>query len=731
MKNTEKKLFIIIDANSVFHRAYHALPRFQNKKGELTNAVYGFSLVLIKTLKDFKPDYIAAAFDVPGKTFREEEFEDYKAHREKAPDELYEQIPKIKKVLKTFNIPIYEKEGYEADDVIGTAAQIVEDNHKHINTVIVSGDLDTLQLVTENTRVYTMKKSVQDTVVYDKKAVKKRFDLEPKQLADFKGLMGDASDNIPGVSGVGEKTASQLLKKYKTLEELYDALESGEAKDISERVKNLLLENKEQALFSRMLATIKKDVSINFNLKDTEWGGFEESEVVEVFREFSFQRLVEELEDLKGFEHKTIPSGRKAELLRDIEDAREAGLLSEKIYRLEKKLVPAILEMEEYGIKVDKNVLGDVEKEAQKELNEVEKEIYKLAGEEFNINSPQQLSKVVFEKLEIDTKGLKKTAGGKVSTAADELEKIKGRHEIVDLILKQRELQKLLTTYIKPLSETADKDGRIHTKFRPLGTATGRISSAEPNMQNIPVRGDWGEKIRSAFVAEEGNMLLACDYSQMELRIAAHMAEDENMIDAFREEKDIHKITASLVFDVDEEKVTPEMRHRAKALNFGIIYGIGPKAFSESAEISYNEAEEFIQRYFNVFKGIDNLMQELKEKAHKLGYAETIFGRKRFLPEINSPNPRLRANAERVAINMPVQGTSADIVKMAMVETHKSLSGVNLLLQIHDELLWEGEEEKIQENAEKAKNIMENITELSVPLKVDYSIGNSWGKLNK
>lgn len=739
MPKEKKPIFIVIDSNSLFHRAYHALPRLTTKKGELVNAVYGFTLVLLKALKDFKPDYMAAAFDVAGPTFREKEYKEYKAGRDKAPDELYEQIPRIKKVLSAFNIPVYEKEGFEADDVIATISENINKDKKNIDTLIISGDLDTLQLVNDNTRVYTMKKSVQDTIIYDTKAVKERYGLKPEQMADYKGLRGDPSDNIPGVPGVGEKTASTLLKKYPTLESLYENLEAGKVKEVTERIKNILLENKEQAFFSRMLAVAIRDVPLEFDIKDAEWGGFDPEDAKELFKELNFNALIQRLGEIKGFSEdaqedngKDSPNlfdQRKQELLDEVSQAREAGVLSEEIYNVEQELVPIVLEMESAGIKANKGILQKLQKELVKKLKTVEEKIYKEAGEEFNVNSPQQLSEILFEKLEIDPKGLKKTPGKKISTAASELEKLKGKHKIIDLILEQRELQKMLSTYINPLPESIAEDGRIHTKFHSLGTTTGRMSSSDPNLQNIPIRGNFASKIRKAFIADTGKKLLACDYSQMELRLAAHMANDKNMIKVFQDGEDIHISTAAMVFGVEKKEVTGEMRYRAKALNFGIIYGIGPRAFSRSADISFEEAQEFIQRYLDVFEDVALYMDELKNKAHQLGYAETMFGRKRFLPDLRSPNPMLRSMAERAAINMPIQGTGADIVKMGMVEANKNIKNAKLLLQIHDELLWEGDSDKIEKDAIVAKNILENVVKLSVPLKVESHIGDSWGDL--
>ncbi|MEX0878085.1 MAG: DNA polymerase [Candidatus Spechtbacterales bacterium] len=730
-----KKIFLVVDSNSLFHRAYHALPRLMTQKGELVNAVYGFSTILIKALKDFKPDYLAAAFDVSGPTFRDNEFDAYKATRDKAPDELYAQIPRIKEMLEAFNVPVYEKEGFEADDVIGTIAAKLEKEHSDIHTIIVSGDLDTLQLVSKSTSVYTMKKSVTETVVYNVRAVKERFGLDPKQLADYKGLRGDTSDNIPGVPGIGEKTASILLQKHENLEKLYDAVEKNKEIGVSDRIKKLLVEHKEQAFFSRMLAQIRLDVPINLSVEHAKWGGFNPVKVEELLKELGFNRLISRLGELEGFEAKDADSGdkkeggREAQLVREIEDANEAGLLSDYLYKIEKELVSVILKMEENGIKIDKKSLNKLRVELENQLGALEKKIYREAGQEFNINSPQQLSDILFEKLEISTKGIKKTPGKKISTAASELEKIKNTHPVVDMVLEQRELQKMLSTYIHPLPELADENSRIHTTFQPMGTTTGRLSSKNPNMQNIPIRGEFAKKIRNTFVADKGNLLLACDYSQMELRVAAHLAKDKNMINVFKNDEDIHINTAALVFGVPKKEVTKKMRYDAKALNFGIIYGIGPRAFAQSAGITFDEAQEFIDKYLKVFDGVAAYMEETKEKAYKLGYVETMFGRKRFLPDLKSPNPMHRSMAERAAINMPVQGTAADIVKIAMIKAYKDLKNIDILLQIHDELLWEGDSDTIKKTAEHAKDILENAVELSVPLKVEYKIGESWGEM--
>lgn len=729
---TKRKLCIIIDSHALIHRAYHALPRLTTPQGELTNAVFGFSSVLVKVLREFRPDYLVAAFDVAGPTFRKEEYEEYKATRTKAPDDLYAQIPRIKEVLEAFNIPILEKEGFEADDIIGTVCHVMGESHPDVDVLVVSGDLDTLQLVTKRARVYTMKKGVQDTIIYDEKGVRERFGFAPKYLPEYKGLRGDASDNIIGVVGVGEKTASSLIQKFGTLEKVYAALEGGKDAGVSPRVANLLIEQKDQALFSRMLATIRRDVPIHFDIQKAAWGGFDQRDAKALFEELSFRGLIGRLAGLDGFDEVNTPvpaASRREELLAQVQDAREAGLLSGEIYEVEKDLVDVVLAMESRGVRVDTKILSGLQADIKKKLEEIEQEIYRVAGMEFNINSPKQMGVVLFETLGISAKGIKKTPGREFSTAADELEKIREEHPIVPLILQQRELQKMLSTYIAPLPESVGPDGRIHSTLIPLGAATGRMSSSNPNLQNIPIRGEWGGHIRAAFVPDEGKQFLACDYSQMELRIVAHLAKDKNMIEAFKNGEDIHTRTASLVFGIDLKDVDKDMRYRAKALNFGLIYGIGHRAFARSAGISVDEAKDFMDRYLAVFSGVADYIENAKEVARQRGYAETLFGRKRFLPDLHSPNPGLRAFAERAAINMPAQGTTADIVKMAMVRAEKEFPSISLILQIHDELLWEGEPKEIERVKSGVKHLLEHVVELSVPLSVSSAVGSSWGAL--
>ena len=746
----KKKTLLIIDANSIIHRAWHALPPLSTPKGEDVHAVYGFFLVFFKVLKAFKPDYIAAAFDAPGPTKRQKTFSEYKAKRVKAPDELYAQIPLIKEALGELGIPVYEKQGFEADDYIGTVATLAARRQVHppVETIIVSGDQDAFQLINEKTKVYTMRKGIQDTVLYDEKAVEKRFGgLKPDQIIDYKALRGDPSDNIPGVTGIGEKIAIELLNKFGSLENLYTLLEAGEtAGKIKPRVAQLLTDYKDQAFLSQQLATIEKNAPINFRLPDLVW----QEDIVKiqkVLERFGFHALAQRIERENGLpaqkgvdrqialEGIAKQPGAPEEIYEKIEQLYREEVFSKKIYELEKKLVPVLRKMEEIGTKIDRPYFQALSHEMGKALDALREKIHTYAGKEFNVSSTQQLSAVLFQDFALPVKGLKKTPKGVVSTASPELEKLAGAHPMVPEVLKYREIQKLLTTYAEPLPRLADENDRVHTHFDQLGAATGRISSAEPNLQNIPKQGEWGKRIRRGFIAEEGFSLVSFDYSQMELRIAAHLSGDEQMRSFFRAKADIHAMTASSVFGVPEGEVTPEMRFRAKALNFGVLYGMGAQGFAKSAGIPFEEARDFIDQYFVRFPRVYEYMEETKEFARSHGYVETMFGRRRYLPEVNSSTPQLRAAAERMAQNHPIQGSLADIVKMAMVRIQEDLAlpeqEARMLLQIHDELLFEIADGIVGKTGRSVKELLENIWRLEVPLQVDVKKGKNWDGVEK
>ena len=806
------KKLILIDSHALIHRAYHALPPLTTKSGELVNAVYGFTSILIKTISNFKPDYIVAAFDAPGATFRHEEYKEYKATRVKAPDDLYAQIPRVKEILTAFNVPIFEKSGFEADDIIGTISKkLSAQGGKNIEVLILTGDMDNLQLVGKNVSVlYSPPSASKEQIIYDDKKIAERFEgLKPEQLIDFKGLKGDPSDNIPGVKGIGEKTAIILLNKFGTIEKLYGAIEKGKAENVSAGVLEKLKAGKDTAFFSKKLATIKQNVPIKFDLKKSEFGKFDKNKIIELFQNLGFVSLINRLkprssaegrgkqgtlamspsiniEDRVGYDFKSFiktPRGKRvvisssdfdvmiaayilnpgehdysleklslrefgAVLPKDEAISKLAPIFKNRLIETETKkvfeeiempLIPILAKMETAGIKLDVKKINKLNVYLGKELEKLQNKIYKLAGEKFNINSPQQLSEILFVKLKIPgTRAggrFKKTSGGALSTGAAELEKLRSQHKIIDFILKYRELAKLKSTYTETLPKFVDNNNRVHTTFNQTGTASGRLSSHDPNMQNIPARGTWGDEVRKAFIAEKGYKFLSVDYSQIHLRIIAALANDKKMMEAFKKGLDIHKFTASEINNVPMDKVTSEMRFSAKALNFGIIYGMGAQSFSESAGISKEKAKEFIAEYLKDFSGVAQYIKKLQEEAKQRGYTMTLFGRRRYLPELKSPNPMLRAQAERIAINMPIQGLEADIMKKAMIGVDNWIqkenlnNNVKMLLQVHDELLFEVKEDLVKKIAPEIVKIMESVIKLSVPIAAEAKIGNNWGEL--
>lgn len=809
------KKLILIDSHALIHRAYHALPPLTTKSGELVNAVYGFTSILIKTISNFKPDYIVAAFDAPGATFRHEEYKEYKATRVKAPDELYAQIPRVKEILTAFSIPIFEKSGFEADDIIGTISKNLKD--KNIEVLILTGDMDNLQLIGKNVLVlYSPPSAAKEQIIYDKKKVAERFEgLGPEQLIDFKGLKGDPSDNIPGVKGIGEKTAIDLLNKFGTIEKLYKAVEKNpppfsKGWGISAGVLEKLKAGKDAAFFSKKLATIKQNVPLKFNLEKSRFGKFNKEKLFNLLKELGFVSLMERMgktaEQARlpepaaqaaggqgalfvgriGYDFKSFiktPAGKKVIISGGDFDVMIAAYVlnpGERDYSLEKlslrefgavlpyalaisklaaifknrlietetehvfkeiemPLISVLAKMETTGIKLNAAKIKKLSVHIGKELQKLEKEIYGLAGEKFNINSPQQLSEILFTKLKIPgTRAggrTKKTPKGGVSTEAAELLKLRPQHKIIDFIIKYRELAKLKSTYTDTLPGMVDDKSRIHTTFNQTGTASGRLSSQDPNLQNIPARGAWGDEVRKAFIAEKEYKLFSVDYSQIHLRIIAALADDKKMMEAFKKGLDIHKFTASEINNISMDKVTPEMRFSAKALNFGIIYGMGAQSFAESAGISKEKAKEFIAEYLKDFSGVARYIQKLQDEARQRGYTTTLFGRRRYLPELKSPNPMLRAQAERIAINMPIQGLEADIMKKAMIEVDKWISknnfqeNVRMLLQIHDELLFEVKEGLVKKVAPEIVKIMESVIKLSVPIIAEAKTGDNWGEL--
>jgi DNA polymerase-1 len=809
-KTTNKKRLILLDSHAIIHRAYHALPEFMNSKGEPTGAIYGLATMLFKIITDLKPDYIIACFDLPKKTFRHEAYQEYKAGRAKADEALVAQLIRARDFFKALSIPMYECEGFEADDLLGTIAEQIKNKKKDIDIIIASGDMDTLQLVDDDkVQVYTLKKGINDTIQYNEKKVFERFGFYPKNLPDYKGLRGDPSDNIIGIKGIGEKTATILISKYGTVENIYKAIKKKEdlkALGITDRVLTLLKEGEEEALFSKTLATIRLDAPILFELPKDKWKEtVDKDSVANFFREMEFKSLQNRFlnildgsninlekvsqgqENFHSFtqraqasdenfltptsleQNEKITEAKIAYWLLnsemtdpDIDDvvhykgnnsldgamkAMQEDLKKENLTyvyeNIELPIIPIIDEMEKNGILVDVSYLKKISLEYHKDLDTLEKNIWKEAGQEFNINSPKQIGDILFSKLGLSVKGIKKSAGGAISTKESELEKLRDLHPIVGEILKHRELQKLLSTYIDTIPSSVGKDGRLHAHFIQAGTTTGRFSSNNPNLQNIPIRSERGKNIRNAFVAPPGYLLASFDYSQIELRVAALMSQDSYFIKVFKDGGDIHSAVAMKVFGVEEKDVTHDMRRRAKVINFGILYGMGVNALKQNLGTDRKEAQVFYDNYFAQFPTIAAYLESIKNFAKAHGYTETLFGRRRYFPGIKSPIPFIRAMAERMATNAPIQGTAtADIIKIGMKKTEDALreagiiNEVRLVLQVHDELVYEVKEEKIEEASKIIEKAMKEAIpdkflegKEKVPLLVSSSFGKTWGDL--
>jgi len=787
----ENKKLVLLDVHAIIHRAYHALPDFATSKGEPTGALYGLSTMLLKIISDLKPDYIIACYDLPKPTYRHEAYKDYKAGRAKADDELVSQLKKSYDIFKAFDIPTYSKEGFEADDMIGTIVEQVK-NKKDLDVVIASGDMDTLQLVDDDkVRVYTLKKGIKDTIIYNEKAVIERFGFVPKLLSDYKGLRGDPSDNIIGIKGIGEKTASELIQKIGSIEEIYKTLKKDRKKlldiGIKERIVGLLEANEEEALFSKMLGTIRHDAPIDFAIPDKTWKeGLDFEKINNVWTELEFRTLGSRLKDLTSGKLKVeseksdeeeiqiikptpekeaemsvmlwlINSSITTPKLEDIynftktkepisayvallEEIKSKGLLDvwEKI---ERPLLKIVVEMKENGIKVDSKALLDLSKDYHEKLSELERKIWELSGVVFNINSPKQLGEVLFNKLGLKPKNQKKTGAGASSTKESELEKMRDMHPVVPLLFEYRELQKLLSTYIDVIPKLLDEEDRLHATFLQAGTTTGRMASSDPNLQNIPIRSDLGKTIRKAFVAEKGFKLVSFDYSQIELRIAAFLSCDKKLIEIFKKGEDVHTAVASEVFGVSLDKVDKEMRRRAKIINFGIMYGMGVNALRQNLGTDRKEAQRFYDEYFNKFEGLAKYLENTKADAQRKGYTETFFGRRRYFEGLQSKLPFIRAMSERMAINAPIQGTEADLVKLSMVKVEKYLTEkrlkdkVKILLQVHDELVYEVADGLVDSVSKEIKRIMEGLIPpekiSGIICRTDVSVGDNWLEMEK
>ncbi|MDD3531654.1 MAG: DNA polymerase [Candidatus Pacebacteria bacterium] len=790
-KATLKKRIVLLDTHAIVHRAFHALPEFTSPSGEPTGALYGLVSMLLKIIADLKPDYIAACYDLPKPTIRHEAYEGYKGTRAKIEDALALQLQTSRKVFEAFAIPLYEREGFEADDLLGTIAYELR-GKKDIDVIIASGDMDTLQLVDDSrVRVYTLKKGINDTILYDEKAVVERFGFSPELIPDWKGLRGDPSDNIKGVPGIGEKTATDLITGFGSIEKIYAALKkSDEAltkKGIKPRIVNLLREYEEDARFSKSLATIRLNAPIAFALPTHPWNkNVDLGKVIALFDELGFrsirdrartvlahavgeEHLAEEelraapeevdptrfkqaqvklwllasdftnptLDDLLAYTKKAKFEDADAELSKLLKDN---GRLKEVYEKIEAPLVPVIDKMEKRGVLIDPAALSTLAKKYHVELLAIEKNIYSAAGHEFNISSPKQLGTVLFDELKLIPERHKKTAGGQRSTRESELEKLREMHPIISEILGYRELRKLLSTYIDTLPLMLDADNRLHAEFLQTGTTTGRMASQNPNLQNIPLHSERGQAIRHAFVAPKGFGLVSLDYSQIELRLAAILSGDKKLCTIFKSGRDVHREVGAQVFHVAPENVDQEMRRRAKVINFGILYGMGVNALRQQLGSTTAEAHQYLEDYFSTFKTLSEYLESTRGFARKHGYTETLFGRRRQFPEMKSSLPYVRAQAERMAINAPLQGTQADIIKLAMVrvdemlEKEKAQEDAWLLLQVHDELVYEIRKERMVELGAKIKEIMESVMSgeetHGVPIDVVIKSGPNWGEMH-
>ena len=787
----KNKTLVLLDSHAIIHRAYHALPDFLSSAGEPTGALYGLSTMLMKIITELKPDYIVACYDLPQKTFRHEAYDAYKAGRAKTDDALVVQLKNSREIFEAFGIPIYDASGFEADDVLGTIVTKMKKD-KDVKIIIASGDMDTMQLIDDKkVQIYTLKKGINDTILYDEDAVLARFGFVPELLPDYKGLRGDPSDNIIGIKGIGEKTATTLISKFGTIEEIYKKIKKDEKqfKDagLSPRLIELIKDNEEEALFSKTLAKIRTDVPIDFKIPEkTFWETIDAQKIEKVFAKFEFRSLFNRLKSFFGenghSDNKTISEPVVADevdakelqetsialwlINSDISNPNLEDILNfantksfakarefifkklkennlEKVYEeIEQPIIPMVKKMEDRGILIDKDFFASLSKEYHQELDKLSARIYKMAGMEFNINSPKQMGEVLFEKMGIKS-GKKRKASGAFSTKISILEELEEGNPIIKEIISYRELQKLLSTYIDVIPQMAGGDGRLHARFIQNGASTGRFSSQDPNLQNLPIKTELGRRIRGGFVADKGHKLLALDYSQIELRVAAMLSGDPKMTEIFKERKDVHAGVASFVFGVPIDKVDSEMRRRAKVINFGIIYGMGVSALQKNLGGTREEAQKFYDNYFNQFAGIQAYLEGVKEFAMKNSYTLTLFGRRRWFPNINSRIPFLKSMALRTAINAPIQGTAtADIVKLAIryaeedLEKAGLLKDTHLILQIHDELVYEVKEEVLEKAEKVIKDAMEGVFQRSflhyktdIPLEVHSGFGNNFGEV--
>lgn len=733
------KRLVLVDGNALLHRAYHATPPLTTSAGELINAAFGFTSMLLRSITDLKPDFIVVAWDEKSPTFRHQQYTQYKATRGPVDEGLSSQYKRVHEIVDALNIPEFSLEGYEADDLIGTLSRQAVEKEKNLEVVVVTGDRDIMQIIEKRVKVLMPKKTLSDVGLYGVEEFYEKYGFEPKLLVDYKALAGDASDNIPGVSGIGDVTAKKLVKQFSTIEKIY---KNENLKTLPERLQTLLAEGAESAALSKTLATLDLNAPIKLDLAACVVHDYDSEKAKKLFEELEFKSLINRLPGLSSVIGDSQDGSSVISVKAGIQELNgspiESGMTrivtsqGKVATELDLSVTPVLQKMTDSGIMVDTKFLDKLGVELKARLKKIEEEIYKSIGHEFNINSPKQLGEVLFDELNLPV--IKKTKTGR-STDEETLRELSNIHPVVPFLLEYRQLFKLVSTYIDALPRYVKEDGRVHSTFNVEGAATGRLSSQDPNLQNIPIRGELGGELRKAFIAASGKVLLGADYSQIELRIMAHLSDDPNLKNAFIKGLDIHAATASKIFKVPVEDVTKQMRGVGKTMNFATLYGQGAHALSKQLGVEYGVAKQYITEYFEQFPKVRTWMGQVLEEGYRNGYVETIWGRKRYIPELQSSNRMLKAFGERAAINHPVQGTSADMIKKAMVEIDKKLEKrkssceCKLILQVHDELLFECDEECVDEISKIIKEKMENSLNLSVPVVVDLKVGKSWGEM--
>jgi DNA polymerase-1 len=717
------KRLVLVDGNALLHRAFHATPPLTTSKGELVNAVYGFTNMLLRSWDDLKPDYMIIAWDKKAPTFRHQEYTQYKATRGPADETLSSQYDRVHEVVTALGVPEFGLNGYEADDLIGTLAKQAVEKEPEIEVIILTGDRDIMQTITNQVKVLMPKKTLTDVGLYGVQEFIDRFGFQPIQMIEYKALAGDASDNIPGVPGIGDVSATKLIKQFGYLEEIY---KPENLATLPERMQKLLAEGSESAAMSKRLATIDVNAPIKLDFKECEVKDYNQKKVVDLFRELEFKSLVNKLTG----EGKDPLRGENQLGIKDLTvESNEKPAQSQGTIDLDQSVQTVLDQMSKNGVLIDLPFLEKLGKDLKEKLVDIEKNIFHFVGHEFNLNSPKQLSEVLFDELSLPV--FKKTKTGR-STDEETLQELSAAHPAIPFLLQYRQLFKLVSTYVDALPKSIQEDGRIHSTFNVEGAATGRLSSTNPNLQNIPIRGEMGGELRKAFIAPKGKVLLGADYSQIELRIMADVSGDEAMKKAFQEGLDIHAATAAKIFNISIDQVTKQQRTVGKTMNFATLYGQGPRALSRQLGIDFATAKQYIAEYFEQFPKVKAWMARTLEFGMKNGYVETVSGRRRYMPELSSNNHFLKAAGERAAINHPIQGTSADMIKIAMVAIGKELEKndqCQLILQVHDELMFECKPEEVESTARMIKQKMENALKLSVPVKVDLKSGKSWGEM--